>query len=329
MLFIVGMPRSGTTWLAKIFDSHPRVLYRHEPDIARRPAELPVYCPPDQVERYLPQAKSYLSAALAVRNTRTVGTRPLFEKEYRTRLAHTARAGLILGIKTIERIDRLSAWARRVSVPDLVRPGTVPALTVFKSVNALGHLNLLMRASPGARAVLIVRHPCGHVASILRGQRLGKFESGIGSGDDLKFFQHLALTPEAECHRLDTTAFRGMTSVERLAWRWALSNDKAMADFADDHRLQVVRYEDLCADPMAVARALFAATGLDWSDRSERFVAASTESCGEEAYYGLQRDPARAAGKWREELTAEDAARVLGVAARTTSGRLFLDPAQV
>ena len=31
-ILIVGAPRSGTTWLAKIFDSHPATLYRHEPD---------------------------------------------------------------------------------------------------------------------------------------------------------------------------------------------------------------------------------------------------------------------------------------------------------
>ena len=31
-ILILGAPRSGTTWLAKIIDSHPDVLYRHEPD---------------------------------------------------------------------------------------------------------------------------------------------------------------------------------------------------------------------------------------------------------------------------------------------------------
>ena len=33
-ILILGAPRSGTTWLAKIIDSHPDVLYRHEPDAA-------------------------------------------------------------------------------------------------------------------------------------------------------------------------------------------------------------------------------------------------------------------------------------------------------
>ena len=29
---ITGMPRSGTTWIAKIIDSSPDVFYYHEPD---------------------------------------------------------------------------------------------------------------------------------------------------------------------------------------------------------------------------------------------------------------------------------------------------------
>ena len=32
-ILILGAPRSGTTWLAEIIDSHPDVLYRHEPDV--------------------------------------------------------------------------------------------------------------------------------------------------------------------------------------------------------------------------------------------------------------------------------------------------------
>lgn len=29
-ILLFGLPRSGTTWLGKLFDSHPDTLYRHE-----------------------------------------------------------------------------------------------------------------------------------------------------------------------------------------------------------------------------------------------------------------------------------------------------------
>ena len=54
---IFGLPRSGTTWLAKIFDSHPDVLYRHEPDIVVREPRLPRFCPLSEMEPHLPLAR--------------------------------------------------------------------------------------------------------------------------------------------------------------------------------------------------------------------------------------------------------------------------------
>ena len=41
-ILLFGMPRSGTTWLGKIFDSHPLVLYRHEPDTWQRLTDVPI-----------------------------------------------------------------------------------------------------------------------------------------------------------------------------------------------------------------------------------------------------------------------------------------------
>ena len=40
-VFIVGTARSGTTFLAKLLDSHPDVLYRHEPDSVLVNTEIP------------------------------------------------------------------------------------------------------------------------------------------------------------------------------------------------------------------------------------------------------------------------------------------------
>ena len=47
ILLIFGMPRSGTTWLGKIFDSHPDIIYLHEPDSEFRLKEVPLLVTPD------------------------------------------------------------------------------------------------------------------------------------------------------------------------------------------------------------------------------------------------------------------------------------------
>ena len=42
IILLFGMPRSGTTWIGKIFDSHMRTLYRHEPDTWNKIKEIPL-----------------------------------------------------------------------------------------------------------------------------------------------------------------------------------------------------------------------------------------------------------------------------------------------
>lgn len=54
-LVVLGSPRSGTTWLGKIFDSHPDVLYLHEPDTIRRNWDIP----------FLPEGEDLQGAAAA------------------------------------------------------------------------------------------------------------------------------------------------------------------------------------------------------------------------------------------------------------------------
>jgi hypothetical protein len=63
-VLVLGSPRSGTTWLAKIFDSHPGVLYRHEPD--QLTASEPGLPPEAQIRQWLLQ-RSLPTARLAAR----------------------------------------------------------------------------------------------------------------------------------------------------------------------------------------------------------------------------------------------------------------------
>src|SRR5690349_13785638 len=94
VIFVFGLPRSGTTWLAKIFDSHPDVLYRHEPDISVRGSELPRYCALDEVEPHLARTREYLERLAEVRSLKAAGPLPVFAKDHRSTPARLLRAAL-------------------------------------------------------------------------------------------------------------------------------------------------------------------------------------------------------------------------------------------
>ena len=67
-IVILGAPRSGTTWLAKIFDSHPQVTYLHEPDTVIRHASLPRVYRDSEIPRYFAELRNQSNARVLLRD---------------------------------------------------------------------------------------------------------------------------------------------------------------------------------------------------------------------------------------------------------------------
>jgi hypothetical protein len=167
---------------------------------------------------------------------------------------------------------------------------------VIKSNESTGRVAAYRAAWPHSRCVIIVRHPCGQIASR---------QSGIRRG----------FTPER---------FAAMSSLERLAWVWALPNEKAMEEAEADPACRVVRYEDLCERPIEIARELFAHCGIAWDGAVERFIGSSTDATNSsDRYYSVFRDPSDSAQRWKKTLTAAEIDTILATVADTRPGRLF------
>lgn len=318
MILLFGMPRSGTSWLGKIFDSHPRTLYRHEPDKAYVHPEVPPLLPPSAVAERRRALETFVEEALAIRTVGVVGKLPVFPKSYHSPLQHRLKKLLVLGAKL---------WSRsfgEVSVPDMVDAARRDVRIVWKSVVSLGRLGALARALPESRAVLILRHPCGQIASLLRGEAAGAFETKRPASEYYRVLEMLAATRQARAHGLTLEHLRRLGPIERLAWQWTLNNEIALADIAGLPGCTALRYEDLCAEPLGTMRRLFEHVGLEWHPQTERFI---RESVGgeEDGYYSIVKDPSRAASRWREELAAEDVERILAITARSPAGRFFAD----
>ncbi len=80
---LMGSPRSGTTWLAKIIDSHPGVLYRHEPDSVNVRPEIPFVPEMSDVAAHLVSASEYVEDLCSERSSKSTGSQPMFEKYFR------------------------------------------------------------------------------------------------------------------------------------------------------------------------------------------------------------------------------------------------------
>ena len=318
LVFVFGSPRSGTTWLGKILDSHPGVRYLHEPDIAL-PPRLDNFVSAPFTPAQMTEAQAIVAAWWERTTVRTTGTRPVMRKQGEGRARHGLRTAGVYGAKALHRAAHLpERWLPPLldPMPRRVRAEGSP-LTVMKTVNLLGRADLLMTALSGARCIYLVRHPGAQVASELRGIRR------FGATTELSYGA-VPYAPLAAAAGVDAAALAHMSPVEILAWKWTVFNDAAYTALQSLPRAQVLRYEDLNAAPVATARHAFAALGLPWSPAVADYIAFSQSGGAERRHYGLRREPEAAANRWRRELDAGDIARVRAIAGRAEVGaRLF------
>lgn len=315
LVLLFGMPRSGTTWLGKIFDSHPNTLYRHEPDSWGRLNALPLFPDASDAGTYREVVEAFVDRLPSMRDVKVSATLPVFKKQF------YSLSDQLFQRLSIRASKAAAKFLGEFPVP-LPRPKGDPVL-VWKSIESIGRLGAISAIIPVARAVQILRHPCGYVASVKRGEQKGKFSDRMQSSEDYGVFEQLVKTPQAVRRGLTLDGLRELTPVERLAWRWLLYNEKAMDDIASNENCMTIRYEDVCADPEAGTKKMFAFANLDWNEQSASFVGASTSS-QRDSYYSVFKDPLKAANKWQTELSSEEIQQILSVVESSAPGQCYM-----
>ena len=317
LVILLGMPRSGTTWLGKLFDSHTETLYLHEPDSIQPFKVIPLLANPEPSQAELEELAAFTTRLTTIRATKVCGSLPIFPKSYLGPIRFLWRRLAVLGAK---------AGARAFGefpVLDVMRPASAGNLhIVWKSIESVGRAGLLANALPQARIVFELRHPCGCIASIRRGELHGKFSADDSISNDFNLMKMLIATETARERGVTLEKLKQSHPVERMAWQWLLFNEKALRDLEAKDNAMVVRYEDLCRNPMACTRKLFDFAGLAWSGQTERFIRESTHS-GDGDFYGVFRDSARAAEKWRQELSGEEVSMIEKVVSGSRAGSFY------
>lgn len=304
LILLAGLPRSGTSWLGKIFDSHPDTAYRSEPDNFPNLEDVPLFPGVADADRYRRSVNEFAAGLARLSTYRHAAKPPLFPKSYRSPLRQRFFEMAALGARFGMRPNQ--DWPVPGARVDRVRP---PPVLVWKSIRSLGRTRLLLTSLPNAKFIHLVRHPCGHIASILRGERQAALPD---SSEHYGIFRLLAETPQGRRHRLTLDGLRGLTTEERLAWQWVLINEKAMDEAAQSKRARLVRYEDVCDDPVAAARELFAFCGLEWHAQTEAFIRESTSAVNQR-YFSVFKNPAESANRWLRELDSGCIERIVAV----------------
>lgn len=283
-LFLLGCERSGSTWLANIFDAHPDVELWMEPfaDYARIFPGMP------DRNTWLGEATPDLRAVLRAGYARLPRLKhPLLHRPGRSpRLLRAEQAtlgfarrwlrrGLGAELRRLERYELLHLNTRRTPVARLARKRAAPGCRVTKELRLNFQTGAVRGGFPEARFVVCLRHPGAQIASILGwmargrlhelGRGLERFAARVREQERLAPFDRaLAGLPEAE------------SPEGRLAAWWAINYAVLLGDLeaaAAPHRVihherlsrhtadavaELLDFADLPPDP-AVDRY------LDWS----------------------------------------------------------------
>ena len=305
---MLGCPRSGTTWLAKIFDSHPDVLYRHEPD------EL---MPP----RAGAQAVDQIIEWLGVRGLRVAGKRPMFRKSWRAGLPAAARRSIAIALAGAERSPIGPFVARHFGLPDLIARRHRPAVrAAMKLVNWDG--SEAARSLPHCRCLLILRHPCGQIASTKKGVDGSHFQFTKETNGPV---DTLASAAFAARNGVSPETFAALPDAAKFAWSWRAFNEPAVEGLRTLPNAKIVIYEDLCADPEAMARDLFTFAELEWNAQTADFLALSTGSKRESGYFDVFRTTSEVVDRWRRTMTQDNQAAVRAVVASSPLAHYWPD----
>ncbi len=267
-IYVAGLPRTGTTWIASVLGATPGTAYFHEPFNYQKVAEAAPY---------------------SLRYVRAEDEDPAFAAYCRRCFAGRQRHRFVT--------SHQPAW-RRILPISLGR-------VLIKDVHSLLALEWFHHHF-APRIVVVLRHPLAVADSwfrVAKGKNQLAYSRLLGQSTLLE--DHLQ--PFAAHLRAVDNFWSRMGAYWAACYHVVLQQQRRHPDWV------VVRHEDLLEDPVARFRELGECLGLRWTARAERRLRDSNAGDSHQPFVP-RRTLAQEKEKWREHLTAEQAAAVIRAA---------------
>lgn len=264
LVFILGCQRSGTTWLANIFDSSPDTLLFMEPFapgykiFPEFPATTIFLENSTSALDYLLKvdmpARIYQNKALLFDKSKTDAR--LFLIELRLSKLFN-RFGKFVPRNLQERIRKFQLLnLNRIDKNyPIYSKCENPAVWVIKELRLAGKIPILLNTFPDAHYIVIMRHPAATIHSILRLFEKGKL--GELRGDMDTYIETIAAQAISERYADLINRCREGSLVHKLALYWRISYETMYKKLEDQSSATFLIYEQLARDPLATIEQVF------------------------------------------------------------------------
>ncbi|MHC5064240.1 MAG: sulfotransferase domain-containing protein [Planctomycetota bacterium] len=302
---IFGTGRSGTTWLGEIVNTHPDVVYRFEP-FHRLQAVEAIKRASETID-----TDSFADSEVAAIYDCLLPAHPLTDKppfnpkSYRSNFAKKQ-------LWTLSRLIPQAIHAYRA----LYSPRGTPPL-VFKEV-ALESLMKRLLERTSIPIAYIVRHPCGMVNSVTRGQQQGVMPTGRHTVLDSLMSKHDPAMADRYTPQLDA-----LNLYEKNALLWRIDVEQSLAAARNSSQALVVIYEELCTDCLSTSMRVFEHLDLEFMSTTREFIEnlysmkpkpkKGSWSPFRKQYFDVFKNPSDIKDRWKQQLPEEERGKILAI----------------
>jgi len=331
LIFIVGFPRSGTTWFANLINSHPDTLYRHE--ILGRHFELfgPALFHKIKFDHGLSNEDYARAHQILLRPTIGADKPPFFRKRFDRTSGGAFRSLSWLAARTIPILRPVYA--------SMFTPRTTNGISiVIKETRSSIDLESILSGLRINKFLVVIRHPYNVIASHLRG-----FKAGVMIPTSIQMrrqsWHYLARIPYVNQSGLDESRFLSMSEIEFLAVMWRIQNEEFLRIQSGHPTSRAFLYEDCVNDTRLVIDELYGFLGLQLASEVIKFALESTMPRTNRAwlrtparfdYFSVSRRRRLESDGWRKTFTASDIELIdlhtHPLVARLGLGRRISDP---
>lgn len=316
LFFILGYPRSGTTWFANILNSHPDFIYRHEV-LGRLYQAIPTETFESLKKGSLdPTDRDVLLKSIRKADIET-DRPPFFKKSHLTfgnaKIHHKAW----LAAKAFSPFSFIYRF--------IYQPQADNGCLLVKETRSTINMNNILHGLDPDTVIFLFRHPFGVINSIFNGRKKGLMNQQNEKERHQWFSDHIQghSTPYAN---LDKSAILDMSEAEFLAHQWCKHNQDFIALSKQTRHGVFVNYDALLADPLSGSEQLFNKLNMPMSLSTREFLSESTstdssqksllERDASDSFYSVFRDKSSLDTKY-SALSVEDKTSIEKICSET------------